>query len=145
MRLVLDTNVVMSALLWCEAPYQLLTHIRDRAESISLYCSAPLLAELADVLTRPAAAKQLAVIKRSAAEVLADDTAVIEIVTPLPVPPIAPDADDDVVIGTALAARADCVVTGDRALLSVSEYQGVHIVSVGPAMQIVSPAAYRSG
>jgi predicted nucleic acid-binding protein len=56
MRLVLDTNVVISALLWCEAPYQLLTHIRDRAESISLYCSAPLLAELADVLTRPAAA-----------------------------------------------------------------------------------------
>lgn len=68
MRLVLDTNVVMSALLWRGAPYQLLTNIRDRAESISLFCSTPLLAELADVLARPAAAKQLAVIKRSAAD-----------------------------------------------------------------------------
>jgi putative PIN family toxin of toxin-antitoxin system len=137
MRLVLDTNVVLSALLWRGTPYQLLTNIRDQAESISLACSAPLLAELADVLTPPPATVRLALIQRSAADVLADYTAVVEIVTPLPVPRIAPDPDDDVVIGTALAAKADWVITGDKPLLSVTEYQGVRIVSVGQTVQMV--------
>lgn len=130
MRLVLDTNVVMSALLWRGAPYQLLTNIRDQTESISLFCSTPLLTELADVLTRPAATKQLAVIGRSASDVFADYAAVVEIVIPLPVPRIAPDPDDDVMIATALAARAEFVVTGDQALLGVGNYQDVTIVTV---------------
>ena len=38
------------------------------------------------------------------------------LVRPTSTPRIAPDADDDVVIGTALAARADLIVTGDRGL-----------------------------
>ena len=40
------------------------------------------------------------------------------------------DPDDDVVIGTALAAQATWVVTGDKPLLSVGQYQNVRIVSV---------------
>jgi hypothetical protein len=141
MRLVLDSNVVLSALLWRGVSYQLLKHIRNQAESISLACSAPLLAELADVLTRPAATKQLALIQRSAADVLADYTAVVEIVAPLPIPRIAPDPDDDVVIGTALAARAELVVTGDKPLLSVAKYLDVRFVSVAEAGQLVGAAA----
>ena len=134
MRLVLDTNVVMSALLWRGAPYQLLTNIRDQAELIRLFCSTPLLVELADVLARPTAAKQLALIQRSAADVLADYTAVVEIVIPAPIPRIAPDPDDDVVIATALAARAEFVVTGDRALLGVQQYHNVEIVTVAQTL-----------
>ena len=52
-------------------------------------------------------------------------------------PRLAPDPDDDVVIGTALAAKADFVVTGDRALLSVREYEGGRIVSVSEALDAV--------
>lgn len=134
MRLVLDTNVVVSALLWRGAPYRLLGLIRDRSEAITLFTSAPLLAELADVLTRPAVAKQLAVIQRSAAQVLADYAAAVEIVQPVPIPRVAPDPDDDAVIATALAARADLLVTGDKALLGVRNYQGVEIVGVNGAV-----------
>jgi predicted nucleic acid-binding protein len=43
-----------------------------------------------------------------------------------------------VVIGTALAAKADFVVTGDRALLSVGEYEGGRIVSVSEALDAVT-------
>src|SRR6266702_7069429 len=43
---------------------------------------------------------------------------------------IAPDPDDDVGIGTALAANADLIVTGDHGLLSVGRYRHVRIVSV---------------
>ncbi len=55
----------------------------------------------------------------------------------MPISGIAPDPDDDVVIGTALAAQAQWVVTGDKPLLSVSEYQGVRIVQVSEAVQLL--------
>lgn len=60
------------------------------------------------------------------------------IVRPIPVSGIAPDPDDDVVIGTALAAKADWIVTGDQPLLSVAMYQGVYIVSVSEAARMIA-------
>ncbi|MDO8925461.1 MAG: PIN domain-containing protein [Sideroxyarcus sp.] len=57
---------------------------------------------------------------------------------PTPTPRIASDPDDDVVIGTALAAKADLLVTGDRMLLSVAEYLSVRIVSVAEALQLMT-------
>jgi putative PIN family toxin of toxin-antitoxin system len=57
-RIVLDTNMVLSALLWRGTPHHLLAAIGQRS-SIQLYSSAALLEELADVLTRPSAAKRL--------------------------------------------------------------------------------------
>ena len=52
-------------------------------------------------------------------------------------PRIAPDPDDDAVIGTAIAAKADSIITGDRSLLSVVKYQGVRIIGVSEAVQII--------
>jgi len=48
-RVVLDTNVVVSGLLWHNTPRRLLDAVR--AGRLSAFTSAPLLAELADVLT----------------------------------------------------------------------------------------------
>jgi len=42
-----------------------------------------------------------------------------------------------VVIGTALAAQADLIVTGDRALLAVAEYQSIRIVSAIEALRLL--------
>jgi putative PIN family toxin of toxin-antitoxin system len=39
------------------------------------------------------------------------------------------DADDDVVLGTAIAGRCDAIVTGDRDLLDLTNYREVAIVS----------------
>ena len=39
------------------------------------------------------------------------------------------DMDDLAVIGTALAAMADCIVTGDNDLLVLNAYAGIPIVS----------------
>jgi len=57
------------------------------------------------------------------------------LVRPIPVSGIAPDPDDDVVIGTVLAAQAQWIVTGDKPLLSVTEHRGVRIVPVSEAVQ----------
>ncbi len=53
-------------------------------------------------------------------------------------PRIAPDPDDDVVIGTALAANADLIVTGDAGLLSVEQYRDIRIVSVADALKSIA-------
>jgi predicted nucleic acid-binding protein len=41
-------------------------------------------------------------------------------------------------IGTALSAKADLLVTGDRALRSVGEYENGRIVSVSEALQALA-------
>ena len=119
MRLVLDTNVVMSALLWRGKPYLLPEAIRQRSD-VQLVSSAALLGELADVLTRSSATKRLALIGKTAREVLADYVEVIELVEPTSVPRVVPgDADDDQVIAAAVAASAALIVSGDSDLLSM--------------------------
>ena len=59
-------------------------------------------------------------------------------VRPATISRIAPDPDDDVVIGTTLAAQADFIVTGDKSLLSVTTYQGGHIIGVSEAVRTIT-------
>lgn len=58
MRLVLDTNVVASALLWGGTPRRLLRAGREKR--IELLTSLPLLAELTDILGRRKFEKKIA-------------------------------------------------------------------------------------
>ena len=99
-----------------------------------------MLLELADVLSRPKVARKLSVIRRSAADLLADCASVVELVEPVPVPRIVPDPDDDVVIATAVAAQADLIITGDRRLLALDRHDGVPIITVAAAMDRVAGA-----
>jgi len=56
----------------------------------------------------------------------------MKIVEPAPLDgPVARDADDDWILSTAVAAEADCMVTGDSDLLDLGEYQGIPILSPG--------------
>lgn len=54
----------------------------------------------------------------------------VRIVEPTPVrSPVSRDADDDVVLATAVAAGATVIVTGDQDLLVLDRYNGIDIVS----------------
>jgi len=144
LRIVLDTNVALSALLWRGTPYRLLEAIRQRGE-VRLFSSPTLLEELADVLGRASPTKRLAVIGRSAREVLADYIAVIEIIEPLDVPRVVPaDADDDHVIAAAVAAHATLIVSGDSHLLTMRGHQGIGILSAAMAVEQIGIAGAGS-
>lgn len=138
MRLVLDTNVVASAVLWGGVPRLLLQSGRDKR--VELITSAALLAELTDILGRRKFDKKIAASTLSVDQLVDRYAALAALVRPTPTPRIAPDPDDDVVIGTALAAKADLIVTGDKPLLSVADYQGVRIVGVSRALSIIGTA-----
>jgi uncharacterized protein len=136
MRLVLDTNVVVSALLWKGRPGKLLNCV---TEEQTIFCSSPpLLAELADVLSRPKFHDRISASGTSPAQLLQLYAEIAVIIHPHAVPRIAPDPDDDVVIGTALAAKAHSIVTGDRLLLSVSQYQNVRIITIDEALEAIA-------
>ncbi len=142
MRLVLDTNVVTSALLWRGTPYQLLQTVRQRA-NLQLYSSAALLEELADVLTRPSLAKQLAAIDRQAVDVLQDYVSAVEIVRAAPLPqPMCRDPDDDALLALALAAQTDLIVSGDQDLLVLAQFEGIPIVSARQALERLAASAF---
>lgn len=135
MRLVLDTNVVVSALLWKGAPNRLLRV--SHAKGVLLFTSRPLLEELVETLSKSKLQSKIAASLYSIDELVDLYCKKIAVVRPLPVPRLAPDPDDDVVIGTALAAKASLIVTGDRTLRSVKAYESVRIVSVSEALEAI--------
>jgi putative PIN family toxin of toxin-antitoxin system len=136
MRLVLDTNVVASALLWDGVPRRLVQLALQN--DASLFSSLPMLEELTGILYRRKFEKKIAASLLSIDQLVNLYAGIAALVRPIPVAGLARDPDDDVVIGTALAAKADFLVTGDLALLSVAEYEGGRIVSVREALQAVS-------
>jgi putative PIN family toxin of toxin-antitoxin system len=131
-RIVLDTNVAFSALLWRGTPHQLLNALATRLTA-QIFSSPRLLEELSDILSRAAASKQLSLIGKTARDVLADYLAVIELVEPAEPPRVARDPDDDHVLACALAANAELIVSGDRDLLDLATYQSIQIVTAADA------------
>jgi uncharacterized protein len=139
-RIVLDTNVALSALLWRGTPYELLRAIR-RHEHVQLYASAALLAELGEVLGRPLMARRIALLRRAAHEVLADYIDAVELVTPLATPSVVPaDPDDDQVIAAAVASEADFLVSGARHLLTLGSHGNTRIISPSEAIHLIGAA-----
>jgi putative PIN family toxin of toxin-antitoxin system len=133
-RLVLDTNAALWGLLWHGNPGKLID--AAQARSVTLYASAPLLAELHGVLVREKFAKHLQVRGLSATQVFEGYAALTTVVVPAIIPPaIVEDPDDDSVLACAVAAKADLVVSGDPHLLKLEQYERVPIVTPAEAVE----------
>ena len=128
MRVVADTNVLVSALLWSGAPHRLLA--LAETSRIALYTSPALIDELAGVLARHHFTARLNVLRVADEELVANYLKLAHLVLPIPISPvIVADPDDDAVLACALAADAAYIVSGDPHLLSLKRYHAVHIVS----------------
>jgi uncharacterized protein len=136
-RWVLDTNVVASALLWGRTPREIMQAARQRR--VTLFTSAPLLAELTNILARRKFEKKILASGFTIDQLVDRYVALTNLVRPVAVSGIAPDPDDDVVIGTALAAKAEFIVTGDEGLLSVAEYRGIQILTIRQTLAVLTP------
>lgn len=136
MRLVLDTNVLLSGLVWQGTPSRLLRVISND-KNLRLLMSSTLLDELADVLTRDKLRKKLLSIEQSAEKLLGDLKGIVEMVAVTIVERvITADPDDDQVLAAALAGQANLIVSGDkRHLLALGSYRGIAIVSPAAALE----------
>jgi len=132
-RLVLDTNTVVSGLIWGGVPGQLID--AAAAGTVRIISSLPLLGELHDVLFRKKFATQLAEQGVDAADLFEGYAALVELVDPADIGPvILADPDDDIVLATALAGGADAIVSGDAHLLGIGEFRGMPIVTPAAAV-----------
>lgn len=132
MRLVLDTNVVVSAVLGTSAPARLIELAAERA--FDLCTSEALMAELTDVLDREHIRRRLESNNRSAFVVLALYEGLAERLVPAEISRTAPDPDDDAVLACALAAGADLIISGDRHLRNLKSFHRIPILSPADAL-----------
>ena len=146
MRVLIDTNVFVSAMISAGPPRQLVN--AGRAGVFNIYTSETLLAEMLDVLSRDKFAARLRISGLTAAGIVEDIRRVSTVVSPLAVPRVvAGDPDDDHVLAAALAGGVDLVATGDKRDLSpLGSYQGIEIVTPRVALESIGKdGATRAG
>ena len=116
MRVVFDTNTVVSALLFGHGQ---LSWLRDhwRRDDVATLVSRPTVDELIRVLTYPKFDLDKMEIKALLADYLPFTEPVA--VSPQPLSPQCPDTDDQMFVDLAIQGRANVLVTGDRALLAM--------------------------
>ncbi len=138
MRLVADTNVVVSGLLWLGNPGRLLEAAANGR--VTLYTSPVLLAELARTFNTPKLARPVLRSGLTLDDLLGRYLNVAIVVRPDAVPRVVPDdTDDDHVLACALAAQADLIVSGDKHLLNLGgNYRGIRIVTPTEAVQSIA-------
>jgi putative PIN family toxin of toxin-antitoxin system len=122
MRVLLDTNVLIAAVITQGVCAELLEHCIRRHQLVT---SEFILNEFCQHLVR-----KFAFSGEEVAEAVALLRSRMEVVAPsAPEDPVCRDRDDDVVLATALAGNASCLVTGDKDLLVIKKLGTVDIVS----------------
>ncbi len=137
MRLILDTNILLSALLSPLGPPAKLLDAWERSLFTLVACDA-LIAELRDVAARPFFRARL---RASAAELLAaglrDFTSFCR---DLPSGSFAPDPKDGYLLALIEVGQADFLVTGDKPLLSLKRRKSARIVTPAAMVEILKKA-----
>lgn len=134
MKVVLDTNVWVSAWLWRGLPGQLIALARNNR--IVLCSSSALLEELKVTLSYEKLQQKINSLDLTIAELLmgTEELVTIYSIVPLEVPELR-DSDDRIVLATAIAAEADVIITGDKDLLILSVYENIPIMTVNNFLQ----------
>jgi putative PIN family toxin of toxin-antitoxin system len=127
-RLVIDTNILISALLvGSSLPAHLIALWREGR--FDLLTSADQLDELMRVTRYPRIRERLA--PPLAGRLINELREIAVVPKNLPVVTVSPDPDDNYLLGTAAAGAADFLVTGDkRDLLALKLYEGTKIITV---------------
>lgn len=136
MRIVADTNIVLSGLLWQGPPRRLIDLARER--NLTLCTSLMLLAELAEVIGRLQFAQRVQAARLSAITLVQDYARLAELLEPAPLSePVSRDPDDDHVLACALAAQAEIIVSGDRDLLDLGAFRQIRILTATAALTVL--------
>ena len=124
MRIVLDTNVLVSGLLSPFGPPGEIVRMVSSG-AVTLCLDARIFAEYDEVLARP----RFAFDPDSVAALLDYVDFTSEIAAPQPLAKRLPDPDDEPFLEVALACGADCLVTGNLAHFPPESRSGVSVLS----------------
>lgn len=124
--LVLDTNIVLSGLLWQGVPHELLHLARE--DKAVLFTSTLMLYELQDVLERDKWRDQLAVTGNTPDGLMDQYLTLVRLVETKRInfSPLL-DLSDNKLLATGIAAQVNAIVTRDRGVLRIARYENISI------------------
>lgn len=130
MRIVIDTNIWISGLLWKGNAWRLLRLAEQ--DAVELCIAYPMLLELEEVLAYERLQSRLTLLQQTPAQLAAF---ALGLATAFDIsrrsPPIVTaDPDDDSFLLCAIEAQATYVVTNDRHLLALKSHAGIDIITV---------------
>lgn len=136
-RVVLDTNVIVSGSLWAGLSGHVMTAITQRL--IKPVVSEAMLDELTDVLARQKFDKRLKQIGKTSDDIIRSYMNYCEVIEAKPLPmQISPDPDDDMLIACAISGSVSIVVSGDAHLLNLKSYQNVEFIPISTLLERLS-------
>ena len=133
MRIVLDTDIFVSALIHGDGPPgRVLAAVKH--DGVTLITSAAQLHELRNVVSREHLRRCIR--REEAEDLIRNLEAVAEVIAAdLPNVNVSPDPDDNLILGTAIAGRADMIISGDKKhMLSPGHVDGIPIVTAADAI-----------
>jgi len=134
MKVVFDTNVLVSALIKAGKPRELILKIAEGKAQLVL--SRGILEELLEVTEHPKMGRYVDEDDVIAfLRVLGAIGKMVRVRSKFKV--IKEDPDDDVILRTAKDGRADYIVSGDKHLLSLGEFKGIKILSVDEILKLL--------
>jgi putative PIN family toxin of toxin-antitoxin system len=131
-RIVLDTNILIAALITKDTPPDLLYQAWLKGE-FELVTSSAQLAEVADVLARPRLHRYIDA--DEAAAILGNIDTRAHILEDPPDVDLSPDPKDNPILAAAIAGKADLIVSGDKKhMLALGEVEGIPILTARNAL-----------
>jgi putative PIN family toxin of toxin-antitoxin system len=128
-RIVIDTNIWISGLLWRGLSWNLLR--LAEADQVELCMAPAMLVELAEVLSYKRLQPRLEQLDLTSSELLAYAANLASFFeVPEGDPVVTADPDDDVFVHCAVAAGADFIVPGDRHLLDLGHHADIPILAI---------------
>lgn len=128
MRVVVDVNIWISALLWGGVPDKVL--ILAQEQTITIFTSDTLFLELETTLRRPKFQSKIQSLNLNLQDVINATKDVLEFCPTISVDaPQLRDPKDTVVLAAVVAANAEAIVTGDLDLLVLIEFYGIPILT----------------
>lgn len=123
MAVTFDTNILLSATLWDGSVAQKLLFDLIR-QNVKIYSSTKILSEYQEVLKR-----DFDFSDEEVAEILEKVLAFVTLVEPtMRIEVVQDDPDDNPIIECALESISKYIITYDKHLLNIKEYQGIRII-----------------
>ncbi len=136
-RVVIDTNVLISGIIQKSGfPFKVVKLWED--EVIVLITSVATIKEAERVLNYPKIRKKYALTSDDIRHTISNLLKYSTLVEDPPIPNVIDeDPDDNKILATALAGKADYIISGDTHLLTLKNYRGIEIVTPKRFCEIV--------
>lgn len=135
LRIIIDTVVFVRSLI---NPHSRSGKIVfSHSKIYQLFVSEPIVKEILEVLKRPELTSKFHSLKKMNFKKILEILSHAQAVEISSIPDVSRDPEDNIFIATAQEANADYLITEDKDLLDLKEYQGIKIINTDSFLQVL--------